>query len=402
MTARRWTVGLLAGSLLVSALATGERFFVAGFALCLGLLAACLALCAAQLFGFKYTQSLSAHQAVKGARITLRFELHNDRFFPFSFIRMSYHTPVSSLSGAPQTMDATVLPGQARVREEEIDCPYRGSYEIGFTHVAVTDLFGLVNLRLPMRHTGYFQPLRLNVEPRPIPLGSFELPTRISEGRLSRRVLSRVEASYADTRAYMVGDPMRRIHWKASVRRGSLLVKRYEGEERPDALILLDVNAHGREGLRRVQIEDLCVTTALSVAAHLLTRWIPVRFVAYDPERVQFLATKPTDISALSTYLAFAPFGRSYPMQDIIGLELAGTSAHTSVVVVTPLMTDHLFGALESMRARGVHLCVYLCAAPMEKYDLSERQIAALRGKGAQARLILHEDELRDTRGGAA
>ncbi len=50
-----------------------------------------------------------------------------------------------------------------------------------------------------------------------------------------------VGTEFTDIREYQVGDPMRRINWKASARKDTLMVNEYESERTGDAVILLDV-----------------------------------------------------------------------------------------------------------------------------------------------------------------
>lgn len=46
-----------------------------------------------------------------------------------------------------------------------------------------------------------------------------------------------------DIRAWQDGDELKRVHWKLSMRRQSLMVHTYETPQRPDALVLLDCGA---------------------------------------------------------------------------------------------------------------------------------------------------------------
>ena len=50
-----------------------------------------------------------------------------------------------------------------------------------------------------------------------------------------------IGTEFTDIREYEVGDPMRRINWKASARKDTLMVNEYESERTGDAVILLDV-----------------------------------------------------------------------------------------------------------------------------------------------------------------
>ena len=49
--------------------------------------------------------------------------------------------------------------------------------------------------------------------------------------------------SPSDVRTYAPGDPMKKIHWKLSLRKRELLVRRFEEPALPDALVLMDQSA---------------------------------------------------------------------------------------------------------------------------------------------------------------
>src|SRR5690606_1012528 len=74
-------------------------------------------------------------------------------------------------------------------------------------------------------------------------------------------------------RAYMSGDSMRRIHWRASAHRGDLMVRQEEQESTPEATVVFDrnVDRYGREALLRPG-EDPAFEAAVSACASAVAR----------------------------------------------------------------------------------------------------------------------------------
>jgi uncharacterized protein (DUF58 family) len=119
---------------------------------------------------------------------------------------------------------------------------------------------GLFGLGLELRGSpGLFEvpltfsnPFGLEVLPAPALLGRHVPP--VSGGALvglgsSRR--SGDSTEFSEIREYQAGDPLKRVAWKASARRGKLLVRKYEVEERELVWFVLDASVElwaGRVG----------------------------------------------------------------------------------------------------------------------------------------------------------
>lgn len=80
-------------------------------------------------------------------------------------------------------------------------------------------------------------------------------------------------------REYQYGDPLHRVNWRATARRGELMVRREEQPRQSRATILLDgrTSAHRGEGVRSSL--EWGVSTAASVAIHLTRRNYALRVI---------------------------------------------------------------------------------------------------------------------------
>lgn len=116
-----------------------------------------------------------------------------------------------------------------------IDTSRRGKFEIGPTQLEVADPFGVYRRVLCER-----EQTSVLVVPRVHPVGSSAL-------HVSSDNESGAERAGGDTfesiREYVVGDPQKHVHWKASARAGKLMVRRMVDTTLPWMLVVLDVNA---------------------------------------------------------------------------------------------------------------------------------------------------------------
>ncbi|WP_127793710.1 DUF58 domain-containing protein [Agromyces sp. LHK192] len=152
----------------------------------------------------------------------------------------------------------------------------RGVFDIGPMGVTTTDPFGLA---VVTRDAGTSH--ELVVTPRVIALDP-ALDTGVAvEGvlhRLQRRTHSNADEFIA--REYRHGDPLRRVHWPATARRGELMVRDEEQRGDPEARVILDTTLSGRHDRAFARSGDdprhagfeLAVEIAASVAVHLLGR----------------------------------------------------------------------------------------------------------------------------------
>jgi uncharacterized repeat protein (TIGR01451 family) len=144
----------------------------------------------------------------------------------------------------------------------EIEFKMRGYYQIGPLVLETGDLFGLHR-----RYVVGTDPHFVLVYPKVIPLEGYELASRrpLGEVRLTHRLFED-PTRIAGVRAYEVGDPLSRVHWRATARTGVFQCKAYEPSCIAGASILLDLHKDAYPESREPDRSDLAVTTAASLA----------------------------------------------------------------------------------------------------------------------------------------
>ncbi|WP_150306805.1 DUF58 domain-containing protein [Planctomonas psychrotolerans] len=143
----------------------------------------------------------------------------------------------------------------------------RGVYPIGPLLIDEQDPLRLCSMRHAVGGSD-----DLVVTPRITSLPQGKLRHALTDGT-SHRVDHRSSAGEDDliTREYQLGDPLRRVHWRATARHGELMVRQEEQRSNPEAMVLLDSDSRHYPGAdaRSSDAFERAVELAASVALHL-------------------------------------------------------------------------------------------------------------------------------------
>jgi len=138
----------------------------------------------------------------------------------------------------------------------------RGYYQLGPLLLESGDLFGL-HRRFRLETEPHF----VLVFPKIVPLQGYDLASRrpIGEVRLTHRLFED-PTRIAGVREYQHGDPLNRVHWRATARTGSLHCKMYEPSCIAGVTLLLDFHAAVYSPRSEPHRSELAVTAAASLA----------------------------------------------------------------------------------------------------------------------------------------
>jgi uncharacterized protein (DUF58 family) len=149
---------------------------------------------------------------------------------------------LSDLEAAP----VLLVPGRASSAVfRHHDLP-RGRHRIGPLHVDLVESYGVARRRVVADGMAEFV-----VVPEVVEVGPGRESRALGDG--SRRQREHSLAGGEDdpvTREYRRGDPMRRVHWKATARHGELMVRQEEQHGLPSARVVIAVAAEGWSDVR--------------------------------------------------------------------------------------------------------------------------------------------------------
>jgi uncharacterized protein (DUF58 family) len=335
----------------------------------------------------EYRRSFMPRRAFYGETVTFTMEVTNRKALPLAWLEVVDELPeeLVPLSGRiipsvrqrrRHLVNMFSLRWYERVRRRfTLRCDARGYFPLGPARIRSGDIFGFTVRGKDLERVDY-----LLVYPRVVPLGSLGLPalTPIGDVRRPRHLLEDA-TRVAGAREYVPGDPLRRIHWKATAKSGELRAKQYETTTSHRLAIFLNLDTLGRwaeyRGFIRPLLELLMVTAA-SVAnwavesGHLIGMYAN----GYLPQGLRWVRIPPASgthtLALILEALAKLFATPVMPLGDLLQLEARTLPLGTTAVVVTAVVDRALMAGIERFRQAGGGVVVVVVGDEQEDVDL--------------------------------
>ncbi|MDP4183441.1 MAG: DUF58 domain-containing protein, partial [Bacillota bacterium] len=190
------------------------------------------------LLRFKYTQEIDKNFIIKGDRVKYMLSVHNEDFILYPYIKISFCGENTTFTNQFQTKNLSLLPFKDKKYSFDLECKYRGSYEVGIRSIQIDDFLGIFKLTYNNFETKY-----ITVYPKIIYLDRFNLKTNyISETNSILNNKFEDMTTISDIRNYAYGDSLKKIHWKLTAKSNNLMVKNFQSTTETSALIFLDLH----------------------------------------------------------------------------------------------------------------------------------------------------------------
>ena len=244
-------------------------------------------------------------------------------------------------------------PGEERELPLRLRCTRWTTVEVGDVRLRARDLIGLVRYE---GHVDRRRPLR--IYPTPERLRRLVAPAHTQAATGSEVARLRAEGlEFADTRPFAPGDRARSVNWRATARRGSLVVNDRHPDRNADVVLFVDSFAEAR-GAEEGTLEH-AVRVAATVASRFLERRDRVGLVTFggvlrwlEPGTGLVQRYKLVD-ALLETDVQF-----SYAWKGVDVIPARTLPSRALVVAVTPLLDERSVGALVDLSGRGHDLVV--------------------------------------------
>jgi len=263
----------------------------AGIVILLGLVFSAAGLAAlwsrVSLAGVRCRRRVRERRLFPGESTALTLEIFNRKPLPLPWVKMDDEIPVElarDLDPVPGNRPgyfllsrwASVLWYRKVAWKYQLHGEKRGYYPLGSLTVTSGDIFGFYP-----RWRRFPSADHVTVYPRIFPVGRLEVPSLhpMGEARSNRRIFQDPTRSIG-LRDYRPQDSLKHIHWKASARRQELQVKVFEPTTTLKVSLFLAGDGYLPDAPRSEEEFELAVSTAASIARHLIDQGIPVGLIS--------------------------------------------------------------------------------------------------------------------------
>jgi hypothetical protein len=332
----------------------------------------------------------------QGETTEVEVTVTNRRGFPVPWIFCEDLYPPDFARVGENVCLTILMPGRSIQMRYELTCSRRGYHRIGPIMMESGDLFGLQKRFRTGRSQNY-----ISVLPTVAYIDTFNISSRRPQGpvRITNRIYDD-PTRIVGAREYVPGDPLNRIHWKATARTGSLYSKIQEPSSVSGGTLILDLHEDSFTPERKEERLELAITTTASIAyllqvsgeqVGMLTNARDAAEIAqYDVESKEVLSkyevkdsvvgeTESQSLNPLQTPTLRAPgqaqhiienLARVIPttgltIDKIIMAEFEHLPRDAALLPVVPQVTEQLALTLSSMKLSGFNVSVFLIANPV-------------------------------------
>jgi uncharacterized protein (DUF58 family) len=307
-----------------------------------------------------------------------RFEIQNLNRFPRLWVEVRDET---SLPGSEGSRVLTMVKGrQTRSYVARVRLSKRGVFPLGPTVLATGDLFGLfpMEYEIPSSDSLLVYPMMVEVKSLPNP------PGLMPGGEALRRRTHHITPNAAGIREYNTGDPLNRIHWLSSARRGRLMVKEFELDPLADVWIFLDAYALVQSSLPQESIdyyakdfwnrpekiplspstEEYGISVAASMVRDYLRRGRAVG-LACSGQHLTLIAPDRggRQLGKILEALALTQMKGDLPINALIETQVKHMVRGSTVVLITPSVFREVAFVVDYLIQRGLKPIVILLDA---------------------------------------
>ena len=321
----------------------------------------------------QYRRIFPGRRAFVGETVEVAYHLVNRKLLPVPWIDVrdnvpegmpiiNTHTSPSGWAGAVSTGHNTSLAWYERVIwRHSFRCETRGFYRFGPALLRSGDPFGFFDSSAERTEMDY-----MVVLPRLYELSALGLPTRRPFGEVrGGSPIFEDPSRLVGVRDYRVGDPLKRIEWKATARRGTLQSRVYEPSSALHLLVALNVSTleFSWEGYDPVKLER-SISLAGTVArwAHESRYAVGLLANSTYPSADRAMSIPagrdPDQLTRILEALAMISPLTIAPLEDVLEDAARRLPLGATIVLVAALCPERLSATLHRLHARGHPLAV--------------------------------------------
>ncbi len=298
--------------------------------------------------------TLDSNLVEKGDTVQINYKLYNSGLFPLPFMIIVDGISSRLSSNGGEKSVHYLKSSDSIIISRTIRCEHRGYYQLGNIKVITGDVFGITKKEIQVRDD-----LFLTVYPKVYLLKNLNIYGKEFFGnKLANLKYYEDYSSVKNLRKYQRGDSIKKIHWKATARKGEFLVKNYDIAANIQLMIYMDFQQSKYSLDKDELIEEKVVECVISIVYYSLINNINFELETYADEKIQLLGK---DISMFKEFLEL--MSRIRPVRNInIGNVILDESKilsrGTTIIIVTPEIDSHTLFAILILKSKEYSLIV--------------------------------------------
>lgn len=348
-------------TLLTSALATGSPLL---FLLAM-MTALTVALCLAGVLWASATMRISAECSEETVRrgddVSLLLRVQHRGWIPVAPVILELNT--ISEEGLRE-IRLKNMPGRTQTLQMPLHAGHVGVFTSGVHTCTVEDLMGIFRRTLRSAATEY----SLTVLPQTFATE----PLQMAPGDPGSEMMSRATEDLnapSDVRSYQPGDAMKKIHWKLSLRKGELMVRRFDEPVLQEVLVLMDCSRLPELGYPEAaaDLRDAMLETAASLFSDQMKTEHTIRMPLTGGHPVDLDDRMGEPIAF--DYLARQDFSAVNRFEQVLMTESRRLSKVGCIAVITARLNGTMVDLMIRIHRMGPNLRLYLVTFVPEDPD---------------------------------
>jgi hypothetical protein len=348
---------------------------------------------------FKFIQEIDKRVIIKGESIKLIVKLCNEDFLLYPYVYVSFFGSHSIFKSNNYSQSLAITPFSKKEFIFDLECRYRGQYEVGISDIYIEDFLGIIRLQYKIPETK-----KINVFPKIEHLFKFDIFTSHNSDSQDFSYGSIEDINnIRDMREYRFGDSFKRIHWKLTARNNRLMIKNYQSTTDMNVNFLLDLRHNVHPDEINVIIEDKLIEAVVCILHYYLSKGISVNYMYLNKTLDTLTASNLSDFDQLYRNLSIAKFDQTVPLDDIVKLHYESSNTSNDMIIFTSILDVNLYNEIYNAQMANNAIClIYISPRTIipGKYEIVDDILDNLPEIGVRAYTINPEDDIKLILGG--
>ena len=295
---------------------------------------------------------LSGETVYRGDDVVLSLRVHHRGLLPVAPLLLELTDPSGNRE---RDIRLKNMPNKVQSMRLPIHAAHVGVFSVGLHSCTVEDLLDLVRKKVPFQKTSF----ELLVLPRTFDIEPLKLAPGDPGSELMARATEDLSAP-SDVRNYQPGDAMKKIHWKLSLRKRELMVRKFDEPILQDVLILMDCSRPPSWGHPQAEadLRDTLLETAASVLTAQLSTDHQFRLPLLGSHPVDVVKTMGLPIAM--DYLSRVDFSETDRFERVLAIESSRLRKVGCVVIISARLNIPMVDIMIRIHRAGPNIRLYL------------------------------------------